>query len=108
MERARFLAPAARRAIPSSKPFLRTPMDHPCHKCGHSIEDGKAFCAQCGAPQIRVAVAEPSALSAAANVPASDRPIFSLDPPEVAGPLNLSALSAGIVWPRALRVCAVA
>jgi hypothetical protein len=33
-------------------------MDHPCHKCGHSIEDGKAFCSQCGAPQIRVAVPE--------------------------------------------------
>jgi hypothetical protein len=33
-------------------------MDHPCHKCGHSIEDGKPFCSQCGAPQIRVTVAE--------------------------------------------------
>ncbi|MGA9545166.1 MAG: zinc ribbon domain-containing protein [Candidatus Sulfotelmatobacter sp.] len=33
-------------------------MDHPCHKCGHSIEDGKPFCSQCGAPQIRVAVPE--------------------------------------------------
>jgi hypothetical protein len=33
-------------------------MDHPCHKCGHSIEDGKAFCSQCGAPQIRVATPE--------------------------------------------------
>jgi hypothetical protein len=33
-------------------------MDHPCHKCGHSIEDGKAFCSQCGAPQIRVVVAD--------------------------------------------------
>jgi hypothetical protein len=33
-------------------------MDHPCYKCGHSTEDGKAFCAECGAPQIRVAVAE--------------------------------------------------
>jgi hypothetical protein len=34
-------------------------MDHPCHKCGHSVEDGKPFCSQCGAPQIRVAVPEP-------------------------------------------------
>lgn len=31
-------------------------MDHPCHKCGHSIEDGKPFCAECGAPQIRVLI----------------------------------------------------
>lgn len=36
-------------------------MDHPCYKCGHSIEDGKPFCSQCGAPQIRVAIPETSA-----------------------------------------------
>lgn len=45
-------------------------MDHPCHKCGQSIEDGKAFCAQCGAPQIRVqmpeAPVEPAAVGDAA------------------------------------------
>ncbi|MGA7216873.1 MAG: zinc ribbon domain-containing protein [Candidatus Sulfotelmatobacter sp.] len=35
-------------------------MDHSCHKCGQSIEDGKPFCAQCGAPQIRVALPEAS------------------------------------------------
>jgi hypothetical protein len=35
-------------------------MDHICHKCGHSIEDGKPFCAECGAPQIRVIVPEAS------------------------------------------------
>jgi hypothetical protein len=33
-------------------------MDHPCYKCGQIIEDGKPFCPQCGAPQIRVAMAE--------------------------------------------------
>jgi hypothetical protein len=33
-------------------------MDHSCDKCGHSIEDGKPFCPQCGAPQIRVAMPE--------------------------------------------------
>jgi hypothetical protein len=35
-------------------------MDHPCYKCGQSVEDGKPFCAQCGAPQIRVEVPEPA------------------------------------------------
>src|SRR5271155_6255089 len=34
-------------------------MDHPCHKCGHTVEDGKPFCSECGAPQIRVAMPEP-------------------------------------------------
>jgi len=33
-------------------------MEHPCYKCGHSIEDGRAFCSECGAPQIRVALPE--------------------------------------------------
>jgi hypothetical protein len=42
-------------------------MDHPCHKCGHSIEDGKPFCLQCGAPQIRVAMPDPVAEPALAS-----------------------------------------
>jgi hypothetical protein len=33
-------------------------MEHSCDKCGLSIEDGRAFCLQCGAPQIRVTVPE--------------------------------------------------
>jgi len=33
-------------------------MEHQCYKCGQNIEDGKPFCPQCGAPQIRVAIAE--------------------------------------------------
>ena len=32
-------------------------MDHPCHRCRASVEDGVAFCPHCGAPQIRVSVA---------------------------------------------------
>jgi hypothetical protein len=83
-------------------------MDHPCHKCGHSIEDGKPFCAQCGAPQIRVAMLEPAAPSVAGNVSSNDLPVFSLDPPSVPGPLSAPVLSIGIEWPRALRACAVA
>jgi hypothetical protein len=35
-------------------------MDHPCYKCGQRIDDGKPFCAQCGAPQIRVPISEAS------------------------------------------------
>ncbi len=83
-------------------------MDHPCHKCGHSIEDGKPFCAQCGAPQIRVATPELSAEPVAGNVPANDAAAFSLDPPRVPASLNTPALSIGVQWPRAFRVCAVA
>jgi hypothetical protein len=83
-------------------------MDHPCYKCGHNVEDGKAFCSQCGAPQIRVAMPEPAVPSVAGNVSASDLPVFSLDPPMVSRPGSASALSTGIEWPMAIRACAVA
>jgi hypothetical protein len=85
-------------------------MDHPCYKCGHSIEDGKAFCSQCAAPQIRVASPEPVALSVAGDVASSDLPVFSLDARGVPGSssLGVPALSAGIEWRRAIRACAIA
>jgi len=84
-------------------------MDHSCDKCGHSIEDGKAFCPQCGAPQIRVAVAEAEAVSpAAGDIGSSAPPILSLDPPIVPGHLSVPSLSTGIEWSQALRSCAVA
>jgi zinc-ribbon domain len=33
-------------------------VEHACHKCGASVEDGTPFCPQCNAPQIRVGVIE--------------------------------------------------
>ena len=33
-------------------------MEYPCHQCGALVEQGTAFCPQCRAPQIRVAVPE--------------------------------------------------
>jgi hypothetical protein len=80
-------------------------MDHPCYKCGHLVEDGKAFCSQCGAPQIRVIMPEATAPAAiTGGVSSTELPIFSPDSPVIRVP----ALGTGIVWPRALRVCAVA
>jgi hypothetical protein len=32
-------------------------VDHPCARCGGSVEDGRPFCPQCRAPQIHVQVA---------------------------------------------------
>lgn len=34
-------------------------MEQPCYKCGQIVDEGKVFCPHCGAPQIRVMVAEP-------------------------------------------------
>lgn len=34
-------------------------MEHPCPKCGATVEDGVPFCKECRAPQIRVVGVEP-------------------------------------------------
>jgi len=47
-------------------------VEHPCNKCGATVEDGTAFCPNCSAPQIRVAAAEFSTPFA------SDFPVQSL------------------------------
>jgi hypothetical protein len=82
-------------------------MDHPCYKCGHSVEDGKPFCAECGAPQIRVTMPESPPL-VPAGVSSPDLPIFVSDSPLVPGALGASAFSTEIVWPTAFRACAIA
>jgi hypothetical protein len=79
-------------------------MDHPCHKCGYSVEDGRAFCSQCGAPQIRVSTPEPSGLAVAAN----GQPALSLDAPIDLAGRSVPAFSTGIEWRKAFRACGVA
>ncbi len=87
-------------------------MENPCYKCGQSIEEGKPFCPQCGAPQIRVAMPEPAVSPAAGNVSSevsvNDPSVLSLNPPIVSPPMSGTALPGGIEWPRALRACAIA
>jgi zinc-ribbon domain len=79
-------------------------MDHPCHKCGNSVEDGKAFCSQCGAPQIRVATPEASAeLLAAGGAPI---PALVHEANASFAGIPVSALPAG--WSYAVRPCALA
>lgn len=80
-------------------------MDHPCYKCGHSVEDGKAFCLQCGAPQIRVASPEIAAPVLAASSNSPDLPIFASSGPLASG--SPSGLSMAIIWPIAIRSCAL-
>jgi hypothetical protein len=78
-------------------------MDHSCYKCGHSVEDGRPFCGQCGAPQIRVIM--PEAVAPLAGQLSSTTPVFSAQTPEN---LNSASLSPTIIWPVALRACAIA
>jgi hypothetical protein len=82
-------------------------MDHPCYKCGHGVEDGRPFCPQCGAPQIRVAMPEVAPV-AAGGLSSPDLPILSADSPIVPGGLSASAFSRGIVWSTAIRASAIA
>ena len=78
-------------------------MDHPCHKCGHSIEDGKAFCSQCGAPQIRVAIPE-----APAEFTAVDGILPALVQEAEPGFPGVSISSLPARWSHAMRPCALA
>lgn len=78
-------------------------MDHRCHKCGNTVEDGKAFCSQCGAPQIRVAVPEPLPES----VPASGGTLAALDR-EVGPSFSPISSSLPVSWAHALQPCALA
>jgi hypothetical protein len=83
-------------------------MDHRCHKCGYSIEDGKPFCSQCGAPQIRVATPEPSAPLEAGNISTRDLPVLSMEQASIAEARRTLALSSGIVWSAGIRASALA
>ena len=78
-------------------------MDHPCYKCGHTIEDGKAFCSQCGAPQIRVAIADAPAESMAAPDAFSLTLAHDVDSGFPGTPRSLPTR-----WSQALRPCALA
>ena len=66
-------------------------MEHPCYKCGASVEDGTPFCARCNAPQIRVAGPEPQA-------PAAATPELAIEKYSSYAPPPPSALE----WPQAL------
>jgi hypothetical protein len=77
-------------------------MDHPCHKCGLIVEDGTPFCAHCGAPQIRVAIAE--ALAAADPAVDQSAQVHASPAVESASP----ELDVPARWPQALRPCSLA
>lgn len=67
-------------------------MEHSCHKCGISVEDGVPFCPQCNAPQIRVASVE----------------TLQLSEPEAGFPTATSPDGTKLQWPYAWRAAALA
>src|SRR5215472_16612978 len=76
-------------------------MEHSCYKCGHSVEDGTPFCAQCGAPQIRVMMPEPAATLAASGGATLSPPTGEI--PQIPRGVHLALLRAP-----ALQPCAAA
>jgi hypothetical protein len=78
-------------------------MDHPCYKCGQLVEDGVPFCAHCGAPQIRVAIPDPSpaTVSSAGEASAQSNPVLPGSP-------NASLAYLPMRWVGTLQPCAFA
>ena len=83
-------------------------MDYSCHKCGYSIEEGRPFCSQCGAPQIRVAVPDSMVPAVAGSAPPAELPTFSLNSSAVPHSLRSAAFPHEIEWRRAFWVSAAA
>jgi hypothetical protein len=78
-------------------------MEQPCYKCGQMVEEGRIFCPNCGAPQIRVLVAEPvAAVSLAPTVDAPQNE--SIVPTSQTVPV----LALPVQWSRALKPCLLA
>lgn len=91
-------------------------MEHVCHQCGASVEDGRPFCRQCNGPQIRVAIAEAEPVSVVdrdleeESAPALPSPSRATNfTAAFRDPYKPASYSAGAIdWPRAWRASAFA
>jgi hypothetical protein len=70
-------------------------VEHPCYRCETAVEDGVAFCPQCGAPQIRVGGG-------------TTTPGIAIAESTLRDPSSTSSLlpAAPIYWPQALPAAA--
>lgn len=79
-------------------------MEQPCYKCGQVVEEGRPFCPHCGAPLIRVIVAEPvAAVAGLASAGAG-----SQDSSELSSSQTVPVLALPFGWSQALKPCALA
>jgi hypothetical protein len=76
-------------------------VEHPCYKCGASVEDGVPFCSRCNAPQIRVAGVEPltaAGTTSQVSTPQSESTVLPLPSvlewPQVLPSAGISLLAA--------------
>ncbi|MCU1285133.1 MAG: hypothetical protein JWO13_1483 [Acidobacteriales bacterium] len=75
-------------------------MDHLCHRCNSEVTTGTLFCAQCGAPQIRVTSAPAPQESAVQDQPFAESAPVRFDS-------SSSVPSVAIHWPSALIRAAI-
>jgi len=78
-------------------------MEQPCYKCGQVLDEGRPFCPHCGAPQIRVLVAEPVTAGGFGQLAESSAPAPALPATETVPVLAVSG-----PWSQALKPCALA
>jgi hypothetical protein len=75
-------------------------MEQPCYKCGQVINEGRVFCLHCGAPQIRVVVAEAAASPAAVGSAPDEAKLPSSE--------SVPILALPISWSMAVKSCGLA
>jgi hypothetical protein len=78
-------------------------MDQPCYKCGQVVEEGRVFCPHCGAPQIRVLVAEPLPAAAIPRTTEGSSSDSALPAHQ-----TVPVLALPVQWSQALKPCFLA
>jgi hypothetical protein len=82
-------------------------MEQPCYKCGQVVEEGIPFCPHCGAPQIRVVVAEPAPALAGSGLvgPGGEA---ALDQAAAPPGQIIPGFDVPASWSQAVKPCALA
>lgn len=79
-------------------------MEKSCYKCGHTMEEGRPFCPHCGAPQIRVLIAEP----AGATIPTAEAAAIPQMSASLPASQTVPVLAVPMQWSQALKPCTLA